>query len=51
MEKPVTKRITLDQVAKAAKLSPAAVSRYLNGLLVLPVDTGRRSDEAVKELG
>lgn len=51
MEKPVTKRITLDQVAKAAKLSPAAVSRYLNGLLVLPVDTGRRIDEAVKALG
>jgi len=47
----MTKRITLDQVAKAANLSPAAVSRYLNGLLVLPVETGRRIDQAVKDLG
>ena len=47
----MTKRITLDQVAKAAKLSPAAVSRYLNGLLVLPAETGRRIDQAVKDLG
>ncbi|MDR3493122.1 MAG: LacI family DNA-binding transcriptional regulator [Ancalomicrobiaceae bacterium] len=47
----MAKRITLDHVAKSAGLSPAAVSRYLNGQLVLPSETGRRIDRAVKELG
>ena len=41
----------LGDVAKAAKLSSAAVSRYLNGSLRLPPETARRIDTAVKTLG
>ena len=40
----------LGDVAKAAKLSSAAVSRYLNGSLRLPPETARRIDAAVKDL-
>src|ERR1700712_953570 len=40
----------LGDVAKAAKLSSAAVSRYLNGSLRLPPETARRIDAAVKSL-
>ncbi len=40
----------LGDVAKAAKLSSAAVSRYLNGSLRLPPETARRIDVAVKSL-
>ena len=43
--------VTLEQVAKAAKLSPAAVSRYLNGSLSLPAATRSRIEGAVRELG
>ena len=45
------KPVTLDQVARTAKLSPAAVSRYLNGTLSLPAATGARIERAVRELG
>jgi LacI family transcriptional regulator len=45
------KPVTLDQVARAAKLSPAAVSRYLNGTLSLPAATRSRIERAVRELG
>ena len=41
----------LGDVAKAAQLSSAAVSRYLNGSLRLPPETSRRIDAAVKVLG
>jgi len=41
----------LGDVAKAAKLSSAAVSRYLNGSLRLPPETARRIDAAVNALG
>ena len=37
-------------VAAAAKVSPAAVSRYLNGSLSLPRDTAQQIDRAVRRL-
>ncbi|MCM2502714.1 LacI family transcriptional regulator [Aureimonas altamirensis] len=45
------KRVTLGEVAKAAGLSPAAVSRYLSGQLSLPETTSRRIQKAIRELG
>lgn len=47
----MAERITLQDVATAAGLSPAAVSRYLNRSLKLPPETGRRIDAAVRRLG
>ena len=41
----------LGDVAKAANLSAASVSRYLNGSLRLPPETARRIDTAVQSLG
>jgi LacI family transcriptional regulator len=41
---------SIGDVAKAARLSPAAISRYLNGSLTLPQATSRRIDEAVAKL-
>ena len=41
---------TIRDVARAAKLSPAAVSRYLNGDIVLPKASASRIDRAVREL-
>jgi LacI family transcriptional regulator len=41
---------TIRDVAEAAKLSPAAVSRYLNGDIVLPKTSASRIDRAVREL-
>jgi len=41
---------TIRDVAKAAKLSPTAVSRYLNGDIVLPKASASRIDRAVREL-
>jgi LacI family transcriptional regulator len=41
---------TIRDVAEAAKLSPAAVSRYLNGDIVLPKASASRIDRAVREL-
>lgn len=40
----MVKPVTLEKVAKAARLSSAAVSRYLNGSLSLPPSTGMRID-------
>ncbi|WP_062227168.1 LacI family DNA-binding transcriptional regulator [Aureimonas frigidaquae] len=45
------KRVTLGEVAKAAGLSPAAVSRYLSGQLTLPETTSRRIQKAIRDLG
>ena len=47
----MVKAVTLQQVARAARLSPAAVSRYLNGSLSLPLPTRMRIERAVRELG
>ena len=41
---------TLDDVAKAANLSPTTVSRHLNGSIHLPEDTVRRIDAAIAAL-
>lgn len=41
----------LGDVARAASLSSASVSRYLNGSLRLPPETARRIDAAVASLG
>ena len=41
---------SLQHVAKAAKLSPATVSRYLNGSLTLPKETADRIDAAIATL-
>jgi LacI family transcriptional regulator, galactose operon repressor len=41
---------TIRDVAEAAKLSPTAVSRYLNGDIVLPKASASRIDRAVREL-
>lgn len=41
---------TIRDVARRATVSPATVSRYLNGTLDLPEDTSRRIDEAVRDL-
>jgi LacI family transcriptional regulator len=42
---------SLKDVAKEAGLSPAAVSRHLNGSLELPDETRERIDAAVRRLG
>ena len=42
---------SLKDVAKEAGLSPAAVSRHLNGTLELPEDTRERIERAVRRLG
>lgn len=42
---------SLKDVAKAAGLSPAAVSRHLNGSLELPEETRARIEAAVRRLG
>jgi LacI family transcriptional regulator len=41
---------TLREVAAKADLSPAAVSRYLNGAIKLPPDTAQRIDDAIAKL-
>jgi LacI family transcriptional regulator len=46
----MSKPPSLGDVAKAARLSPAAVSRYLNGSLTLPHATSRRIDDAIAAL-
>jgi len=47
----MVKPVTLRQVAGEAQVSPAAISRYLNGTLELPQPTRTRIDRAVRELG
>ena len=47
----MVKPVTLRQVAREAQVSPAAISRYLNGTLELPQPTRTRIDRAVRELG
>ena len=42
---------SLKDVANAAGLSPAAVSRHLNGTLELPEETRERIEQAVRRLG
>lgn len=44
------KRVTIKDVARAARVSPAAVSRHLNRRISLPPDTARRIDQAVETL-
>lgn len=44
------KTVTIKDVAKAAGLSPAAVSRYLNQDIVLPAESASRIEEAVRTL-
>lgn len=51
MQKWPPKRVTLGEVAAAAGLSPAAVSRYLSGTLSLPKATGHRIETAIRRLG
>ncbi|UVC07767.1 LacI family DNA-binding transcriptional regulator [Rhizobium sp. TH2] len=46
----MTKPPSLQDVARAAKLSPATVSRYLNGSLNLPQETSDRIDAAIAAL-
>lgn len=46
----MSKPPSLQDVARAAKLSPATVSRYLNGSLSLPADTAERIDAAIAAL-
>jgi LacI family transcriptional regulator len=46
----MSKPPSLGDVARAARLSPAAVSRYLNGSLNLPPATSRRIDDAIATL-
>src|SRR5260370_18823812 len=41
---------TLKDLAKAAKLSPTAVSRYLNRDMLLPPESAARIEEAIREL-
>lgn len=43
--------ITLDQVAAAAKVSPATVSRYFNSPGIVARETAERIREAVEQLG
>lgn len=45
------KRTTIKDVARAAHVSPAAVSRHLNHHISLPTETAGRIDEAVRQLG
>src|ERR1700733_5192113 len=47
----MVKPVTLRQVAGEAQVSPAAISRYLNGTLELPHPPRTRIDRAVRELG
>jgi LacI family transcriptional regulator len=44
------RRTTIRDVADRAKVSVTAVSRYLNGQLVLPAETAERIESAVREL-
>lgn len=44
-------RASLKDVAREAGLSPAAVSRHLNGTLELPDETRKRIENAVRRLG
>lgn len=46
----MTRKATIGDVAKRAKVSPTAVSRWLNGGLELPETTGERIRTAVREL-
>lgn len=46
----MSRKATIGDVAKRAKVSPAAVSRWLNGRLELPETTGARIRSAVREL-
>lgn len=46
----MAKTPSLSDVAKAAKVSPATVSRHLNGSITLPQDTVARIDRAVAAL-
>jgi LacI family transcriptional regulator len=46
-----TKKTTIREVAIAAGVSPAAVSRYLSRQIVLSAETGKRIDAAVETLG
>lgn len=46
-----TRRVTIKDVAKAAHVSPAAVSRHLNRQISLPPATAQRIDQAVEALG
>ncbi|MGE0009128.1 MAG: LacI family DNA-binding transcriptional regulator [Parvibaculaceae bacterium] len=46
----MTRKATIGDVAKQAKVSPAAVSRWLNGRLELPEATGARIRAAVTAL-
>ena len=46
----MTRKATIGDVAKRAKVSPTAVSRWLNGWLELPEATGERIRAAVREL-
>lgn len=48
MQRP--KVITLKGVAKAAKLSPTAVSRYLDRDMFLPPESAARIEEAIRQL-
>ena len=41
---------SIRDVAAAAEVSPAAISRYLNGSLTLPPETAERIDRAVRRL-
>jgi LacI family transcriptional regulator len=45
------KRVTIKDVAKAASVSPTAVSRHLNRQISLPPATAQRIDRAVAALG
>ena len=45
-----TRRATIRDVAKAAGLSPATVSRYLNGKIQLPSGSSQRIRDAIREL-
>jgi LacI family transcriptional regulator len=42
--------VTIRDVAKAARVSPATVSRYLNKSIVLPTETAARIEKACKRL-
>nr|WP_272209794.1 LacI family DNA-binding transcriptional regulator [Marinicella sp. W31]MDC2875623.1 LacI family DNA-binding transcriptional regulator [Marinicella sp. W31] len=47
----MAKAPSLKDVAKAAGVSVATISRLLNGSLVLPNDTRTRIETAIRELG
>lgn len=44
------RRATIRDVAKAARLSPATVSRFLNGKIQLPSSSSQRIRDAIREL-